>query len=195
MWHDDAMDKHRRSSLALMAAALASPWAAAQGDWPAKPIRIVVPFAPGGIVDTSARVIGQKLHEAWGQQVIVENRGGANVAPQTVAKGTPDGYSILVHNNTVWISPLLDKVPYDHWTDLVPITLTARSPNILVVHPSLPAKSIRELVALGKSKVGTLTYASGGSGSQPHLAGELLQMIARSTSRRPSGCSISTRPG
>ena len=146
-------------------------------SYPNRPVRFVT-AAVGGGIDFTARMIAHGLTPALGQQVIVENRGGANVAPQTVAKGTPDGYTILVHNNTVWISPLLDKVPYDHWTELVPITLTARAPNILVVHPSMPINSVKELIAAAKAAPGDINYASGPIGASNHIAAELFKAMA-----------------
>ena len=150
--------------------------ACAQG-YPNRPIRVVT-AAVGGGIDFTARLVAHGLTASLGQQVIVDNRGGTNVAPQTVAKATPDGYTILIHNNTVWISPLLDKVPYDHEQELVPISLTSRSPNILVVHPSLPVKSVKELIALGKAKPGEINYGSGPIGASNHLAAEMFKALA-----------------
>ena len=172
------MRNRRGSIVAIMSGALAvSAFPAAAQDYPNRPVRFVT-AAVGGGIDFTARMIAHGLTGNLGQQVIVENRGGANVAPQTVAKGTPDGYTILVHNNTVWISPLLDKVPYDHWTELVPITLTARSPNILVVHPSLPVSSVKDLIAAAKSAPGDINYASGPIGASNHIAAELFKAMA-----------------
>ena len=156
---------------------LASAYPALAQDYPNRPIRFVT-AAVGGGIDFTARMMSHGLGPVFGQQVIVENRGGANVAPQTVAKGTPDGYTILVHNNTVWISPLLEKVPYDHWTELVPITLTARSPNILVVHPSLGVNSVKDLIAAAKAAPGDINYASGPHGASNHVAAELFKAMA-----------------
>jgi tripartite-type tricarboxylate transporter receptor subunit TctC len=125
----------------LVGAAVAAGPSSAQ-EYPTRPIRIVT-AAVGGGIDVNGRLLATGLTERLGQQVIVDNRGGTNVAPQTVAKATPDGYTLLVHNNTVWIAPLLDNVPYDHRTELKPITLTSRSPNILVVHVSLGVGSVK----------------------------------------------------
>lgn len=166
----------KHSPLFILALLAATNGAAAQ-DYPNRPIRFVT-AAIGGGIDFTARMIAHGTSPSLGQQVVVENRGGTNVAPQTVAKGTPDGYTILVHNNTVWISPLLDKVPYDHWTELAPVTLTARSPNILVVHPSLPVNSVKELIAAAKAAPGDINYASGPIGASNHIAAELFKALA-----------------
>ena len=155
---------------------LSASFACAQ-DYPNRPIRAVT-AAVGGGIDFTARLVAHGLTASLGQQVIVDNRGGTNVAPQTVAKATPDGYTILVHNNTVWIAPLLDKVPYDYEQELAPISLTSRSPNILVVHPSLPVNSVRELIVLGKARPGEINYASGPIGASNHLAAELFKALA-----------------
>jgi len=161
--------------LLIGTAAAAGP-ASAQ-DYPARPIRVVT-AAIGGGIDFTARLLGAGLTERLNQQVVVDNRGGTNVAPQIVAKATPDGYTLLVHNNTVWISPLLDKVPYDHEKELWPITLTSRSPNILVVHPSLQVSSVKELIALAKASPGKINYASGPVGASNHLAAEVFKAMA-----------------
>ncbi len=146
-------------------------------SYPNRPIRAVT-AAVGGGNDFVARVLAHGLTASLGQQVIVDNRGGTNVAPQTVAKATPNGYTILVHNNTVWLSPLLDKVPYDYEQELAPISLTARSPLILVVHPSLPVSSVKDLIALAKASPGEINYASGPVGAANHLAAELFKALA-----------------
>jgi tripartite-type tricarboxylate transporter receptor subunit TctC len=108
----------------------------------------------------------------------VDNRGGTNVAPQTVAKASPDGYTLLVHNNTVWISPMLDEVPYDYEKELAPISLTSRSPNILVVHPSLGVNSVKELIAKAKAAPGQINYASGPIGASNYVAAEVFKAMA-----------------
>lgn len=151
---------------------------AAAQSYPAKPIRLIVPNAPGGGTDTIARLISEKLSPSLRQQVIVDNRGGAHIPQLTVSKATPDGYTILVQNNTVWVAPLLEKVTYDHWTELVPIMLTARAPNILVVHPSLPVSSVKELIAAAKASPGEINYASGVVGSSNYIAAELFKAMA-----------------
>ena len=160
----------------LIAAAVAAGAASAQ-DYPVRPIRFVT-AAVGGGIDFTARLLAAGLTERLNQQVVVDNRGGTNVAPQTVAKAPPDGYTLLVHNNTVWIAPLLDNVPYDHRKELWPITLTARSPNILVVHPSLGVGTVKELIALAKANPGKIDYASGPVGASNHLAAEVFKAMA-----------------
>ena len=160
----------------LIGTASAAGLASAQ-NYPTRPIRFVT-AAVGGGIDFTARLLAAGLTERLNQQVVVDNRGGTNVAPQTVARAAPDGYTFLVHNNTVWIAPLLDNVPYDHEKELWPITLTARSPNILVVHPSLRVNSVQELIALAKSNPGKIDYASGPVGASNHLAAELFKAMA-----------------
>jgi tripartite-type tricarboxylate transporter receptor subunit TctC len=161
---------------------LLSLWAAAAGvagaaAWPSRPIRFVT-AAVGGGNDFTARIIAQGLTAALGQQVIVDNRGGSHIPQLTVSKATPDGYTILVQNNTVWVAPLLEKVAYDHIKELVPITLTARTPNILVVHPSLPVSSVRDLIAAAKAAPGEINYASGVVGSSNFIAAEVFKAMA-----------------
>jgi tripartite-type tricarboxylate transporter receptor subunit TctC len=160
----------------LLVAITVAATASAQ-DYPARPIRFVT-AAVGGGIDFTARLLAAGLSERLNQQVVVDNRGGTNVAPMTVAKATPDGYTLLVHNNTVWIAPLLDNVPYDHTKELWPITLTARSPNILVVHPSLPVNSVKELLALAKASPGKIDYASGPVGASNHVAAEVFKAMS-----------------
>ena len=146
-------------------------------EYPTRPIRFVT-AAVGGGIDVTARLLAAGLAERLNQQIIVDNRGGTNVAMLTVAKATPDGYTLLVHNNTVWIARLLEKVPYDHEKELWPITLTSRSPNILVVHPSLQVGTVKELIALAKSSPGKIDYASGPIGASNHLAAEVFKAMA-----------------
>ncbi|MGH8618669.1 MAG: Bug family tripartite tricarboxylate transporter substrate binding protein [Burkholderiales bacterium] len=149
--------------------------------FPAKAIRFVVPFPAGGPLDISARAIGQKLTEAWGQPVVIDNRPGAggNIGAEIVAKGIPDGYTILMGAvSTHAINPwLFAKMPYDPIRDFVPVSLVTQVPNVLVVHPSVPAKTVKDLVALAKAKPGQLNYASGSTGSAGHLAGELFNVM------------------
>jgi tripartite-type tricarboxylate transporter receptor subunit TctC len=148
-------------------------------SYPNKPIRIVT-VEPGGSTDFAARLIARGLTDSLGQQVIVDNRGGANgiVAMVAAAKATPDGYTLLVNSGGTWILPLMQDVPYHPLKSFSPITLAARSPNILVVHPSVAAGSVRELIALLKAKPGHFTYAVGLSGASNHLAGELFRSMA-----------------
>ncbi|HWP86752.1 MAG TPA: tripartite tricarboxylate transporter substrate binding protein, partial [Burkholderiales bacterium] len=159
----------------------ASGMAAAQ-QYPAKPIRVVVPFPSGGPSDIVGRVVSQKLSEAWGQPVIVDNHAGAGgvIGTEYVAKGPADGYQIL-HGTIGGLTVAMSLQPnrgYDTLRDFVPITQTVTVTNFLVVHPTVPAKSVRELIALAKTRPGKLNYASSGSGTGPHLAGELLKYMA-----------------
>ena len=144
--------------------------------YPSKVIRIVT-SAPGGGSDVLSRLIAPGLTETLGQQVIVDNRGSN--APEIVAKAPPDGYTLLVSGSPLWLLPLLRaNTPWDAVKDFAPITLAVNSPSILVVHPSLPVKSVKELIALAKAKPGELNYASGTPGATPHLAAELFKVMA-----------------
>jgi tripartite-type tricarboxylate transporter receptor subunit TctC len=180
------MTMPRRSLLAaaLAATTLGVPAAALaqQQAWPARPIRLLVGFAPGGGTDIVARTLAPKLSELLGQQVIVENRAGAagTIAADAVAKAAPDGYTLLAgHANSNAIAPhVLAKVPYDAIADFTPITYIGYVPNVLVVNPAVQAKTVEELVALARAKPGVLTYASSGVGSTQHLAGALFNRIA-----------------
>ena len=144
--------------------------------YPAKPIRILVGFTAGGAVDISARFLGQKLSETIGQQVIVENRtgGGSMVAAEAVARGAPDGYTLLVANVTIAMPSMFSKLSFDVRKDLAPVSLVGYGPVALIVHPSLPVKSVKDLIALAKRKPGALNYGSAGTGSFTHLAMALL---------------------
>jgi len=155
----------------------------AQPAYPVKPIRLVVPFAPGGSTDTIARLIGQKLDEALGQQVIIDNRPGAggNLGVDYVAKSAPDGYTLIFgHVGTFGFGPsLYAKLPYDPIRDFAPVALFAMVPNMLVVHPSLPASNVKELVALARARPGQLNYGSSGNGSASHLATEYFKLLSK----------------
>lgn len=148
-------------------------------DYPNKPIRIVTAEI-GGSNDFTARIIAQGLTETLGSQVIVDNRGGANgiIAIQTVAKARPDGYTLLFHSSALWTLPLIQTVPYDPVRDILPISLATRSPLVLVVNSSVQANSVKDLIALAKSKPGKLNYASGVTGSTNHLAAEMFKAMA-----------------
>jgi tripartite-type tricarboxylate transporter receptor subunit TctC len=167
--------------LAVAAALLLSvPCAHAQG-YPTKPVRIVVPFAPGGGVDLTARILAQRLGERIGQTVFVENRTGASgiIGTEYVAKATPDGYTLLVGSQTTQavVPAMYGKVGYDAVRDFTGVTQIATSPLLIVVHPSLPVRSVRELIALARAKPGQLTFGAA-SGGTPHMAGELFKLIA-----------------
>lgn len=150
-------------------------------DYPTRPVRVVVPFAAGGPNDIIARLVGQKLAEALGQQVVVDNRPGAggNIGTDSVAKAPPDGYTLLSAGpGSLIMNPLMGKVPYDTARDFAPVSLMASAPNVLVVHPSVPAGTVRELIALARAQPGRLNYASGGTGSSAHLAPALFAAMA-----------------
>ena len=168
--------------LVLLALALIVAAAVAQGTaYPAKPVRIVVPSSPGGGTDILARVLAQKLSESQGQQFVVENRPGAGqvIGIEAVARSAPDGYTLLMAASAIVINEVLyAKPPYDTLRDFVPVTLGASLPNILVVYPALPVKSVRELIALAKARPGQLNYSSAGSGTSPHLSMELFRLMA-----------------
>ena len=173
----------RLAALIAGAAALAiAAMPAAAQSFPSKPIRLVVPFPPGGPLDASARLIGQKLTEAWGQTVVVDNRPGAggNIGADLVAKSAPDGYTVVMGAlSTHAVNPhLFPKMPYDAVKDFAPITLVAITPNVLVVNPSLPVNSVKELIAYAKAHPGKLSFGSGSNGSAGHLAGELFKIDA-----------------
>ena len=153
--------------------------AAAQG-YPANSVRIVVPFPPGGGNDSMGRILAQKLTESFGKQFVIDNRGGANgmIGSEMVAKAPKDGYTLLVNGANFVTSPSLYAKPlYDPIAQFDPISLLAFAPNVLVVHPSVPAKSVKELIALAKAKPGNIGFAGSGSGSTPHLAGELFKTM------------------
>jgi len=154
---------------------------AAQTNYPEKPIRMVVGFPPGSSSDTVARLLGQKFAEAWGKPVLIDNAAGAagNIAADRVAKAEPDGYTLgLLASPPLVVNPSLYKLAYDPVKDFAPVSQVTVSPNILVVHNTVPAKSVKELVALAKAQPGGLTFASGGSGSANHMAAELFKSMA-----------------
>ena len=149
--------------------------------YPSRPVRIVVPFAPGGPNDIIVRLVAQKLAESLRQPFLVENRAGAggNIGTDYVAKSAPDGYTLLsVGPGSLIINPLIGKVPYDTARDFAPVVLMARAPNALVAHPSLPASSVKELIALARAQPGAINYGSGGNGSTPHLSAALFAAMA-----------------
>jgi len=167
--------------LPLLLVALALPVAAQQ--YPAKPVRIVVPFPPGGPTDIVARLMAPKMAEALGQQVIIDNRGGAGgaIATEQVAKSAPDGYTLIMGTigGLAVAKSLNPKLGYDTLRDLAPITQSVTVTSILVTHPSVPAKNVRELLALAKKGSGKLNYASSGNGTITHLAGELFKLMGK----------------
>ena len=171
----------RRMVLTGVAATLLAAISAISGNataqaWPARPVKLVVPFAAGGATDVVGRIVGQKLGELWGQSVLVENRGGAggNVGADVVAKSPNDGYTLLMASGSILtVNPhLYKRMPFDAQKDFVPITNVATGPMLVVVHPSVPVADIKALIALAKSKPGSLNFGSAGVGSQVHMAAE-----------------------
>lgn len=166
-------------SLALLGAVLAG--AAAAQTYPAKPVRIVVPFAAGGGVDVAARILAQGLSERFGQSVFVENRTGASgiIGTEFVARSAPDGYTLLVGSQTTQaVVPAMYKTSYDGARDFTPVTVIATSPLLIVAHPSLPVRNVKELIALAKARPGQLSFGAA-SGGTPHMAGELFKLTAK----------------
>ena len=168
-----------RFSAALIVMALAP--AAASQDYPAKPVRFVVGFTAGGATDVAARIVAQRLTESLGRTFVVDNRPGASgmIGAELVAKSPPDGYTLLVAPQTSQaVAPsLYPKIPYDPVRDFAPITVIASSPLLLAVHPSVPVKTMKELIALAKAQPGQLTFGSGGAGTAPHMTGELVNLL------------------
>ena len=151
----------------------------AQQVYPGKPIRMIVPYPPGGGSDALARLLGQKLTESWGQQLVVDNRPGGNtiIGTEALAKAPPDGYTILLSSSDHVLLPILLKAPYDPIKDFAPVTTLADGEFILVLNPSVPANNLQELIALAKSKPGQLNYATYGSGSRSHLGTEMFSIM------------------
>src|SRR5690349_14334402 len=170
------------SFLAACVLGLATTGAPAQGGYPERPVRIIVPFPPGGPADVLARIVGDRLAQSLGKPFVIENKVGAggNIGMEQGARAAPDGYTLtLAPVGNLTVAPALyAKLPYDPAKDFAPITVLASVPNVLIVHPSVPAKTVSELVALAKAKPGSLNYASPGNGSIPHLAGELFKRAA-----------------
>jgi tripartite-type tricarboxylate transporter receptor subunit TctC len=171
----------RRRALRLTASLLAvAAGRAGAGDWPARPVRLIVPFPPGGSTDMLGRSIAQKLHEALGQPFVVENKPGAggSIGATEVARAAPDGYTLLMgHIGTLAVNPsLYPDLAYDPVRDFAPVAFIARVPNVLVVNPAVPARDLRQLIALAKAQPGALRYASGGNGSAAHIAMEYFKL-------------------
>jgi len=170
-----------RATLYQVAFVLSCAHAADTGPYPAKPIRLIVPFAPAGSADALARTIQPALSEALGQTLVIDNRPGASstIGTDMAAKAAPDGYTLVLVTTTHTVNPsLIAKLPFDTVKDFAPVSLVVSQPNILVVHPSVAAKSVKELVAMAKAKPGGMNFASGGNGSSPHLSGELFNIVA-----------------
>ena len=171
---------HQRIVLAAIAATLACFSVFAQ-QYPTRSIRLIVPLAPAGGNDTAARVVGNKLGEALGQQVVVDNRpgGGSVIASEIAAHAPADGHTLYLFSTNVTVAPALHrKLPFDTIKDFAPITRLTIAPGALIVHPSLPVKKVQDLIALAKAKLGEITFGSAGLGSASHLGGELFNMLA-----------------
>jgi tripartite-type tricarboxylate transporter receptor subunit TctC len=173
----------KRSCIPAIALAALSTAAFSQdaANYPSRPIRVIVPFAPGGGLDISTRLIGQKLTEKWSQNIVVDSRPGAAtiVGTEIASKATPDGYTLLMITTTFAINPgLYPKLPYDPVRDFTPVTQLNFQPNVVVVAPSFAGNSVKDLIALAKAKPGELTFATPGAGSAPHLAAEMFQRAA-----------------
>lgn len=169
-------DSIERGALAALLLLMSAP-ACAQ-DYPSKPIRLVT-SAAGGAADFAARLAAQELTALMGKQVVVDNRGSGIVVGEIVSRAPPDGYTVLVSGPTFWLAPFLyERLSWHPVRDFAPVTLAVSSPNVLVVHPSVAASSVKELIALAKARPGTLNYAAGGAGSSPHLAAELFKSMA-----------------
>ena len=169
-------------ALTLALGAALAPWRAqAQEAWPSKPVRFILPFPPGGGTDILGRLIAERLTANLGQPVIAENRGGAggNVGAEAAAKSPPDGYTIVLVAPSLAISPsLYSKLGYDPVKDFAPVSLVATVPNVMITNPSVPAATLKEFIALAKSRPGEMNFGSGGSGTSNHLAGELFNIVA-----------------
>jgi len=175
----DSLPRWATVPLALLLCATAAKGSAQ--NFPNRPLRLVVPFSPGGAADVPGRILTQKMSEAMGHQVVVDNRPGAGstIGAESVAKAPADGYSLLMISNTHFVSAALyKKLAYDSVADFSPVTQVTSAPNVIVVHPSLPAKSVKELIALAKAKPGKIDYASSGNGSTQHLTGALFMKMA-----------------
>jgi tripartite-type tricarboxylate transporter receptor subunit TctC len=176
------IDRRRVLVACLCALGAAALPAAAQSDFPSRPVRIIVPFGPGGAADSLPRLVGQKLSDMWGQPVVVENRTGAagNIGMEMGAKAAPDGYTLTsAPVGNLAINPhLYSKLSFDVLKDFTPITLVASVQNVLVLNPAVPANDLKELIAYAKARPGKLTYGSGGNGTQAHMGGELFEAMA-----------------
>jgi tripartite-type tricarboxylate transporter receptor subunit TctC len=174
--------RHAAALLIALSSLAATPALAAEAAYPSRPIRIIVPFAPGGSTDIVARIVAQKLTEAWGQQVVVDNRAGAggNIGMGLGAQSTPDGYTIMAVSSSYVVNPTLyAKAPYDPYKSFIPLTNAAAAPNIFTAHSSLPAKSLQDTIALLRKESKKYSIGTPGIGTTPDLAAELLRMTAK----------------
>jgi tripartite-type tricarboxylate transporter receptor subunit TctC len=178
------MRKNKYLYYSLWLAAMPIPVFAQTDAFPAKPVRIVVPFAPGGSVDLISRLISPKMSEGLGQPVIVDNRAGAsgNIGSEMVARAAPDGHTLLMNTLPFVVNPhIFPRVPYHPINDFAPVGLVSSSPSMVTVHPSVPVNSIKDLLALAKSRPGQINYASAGIGTNPHIAGELFNFLGKTS--------------
>ena len=168
------------SAVALLFATPACNSALAQKDYPSKPIRLIVPFAPGGGTDIVARLLAQKLTESFGQTVIVDNRagGGGTIGAETAVRATPDGYTAIIMSGSYATNAAMFKLPYDPVNDILPMGLVGNTAFLIALHPAVPIKSVAELIAFAKAKPGVLNYGSSGTGGIAHLSGELFDLLA-----------------
>lgn len=170
------------SSLAALSLATVAPLLLAQGPYPVKPIRLIAPFPPGGTTDVLCRLVAQKLTDALGRQVVVENRPGAagNIGHEVAARAAPDGYTLLLSAKGALVTNqfLYKRLGFDPYTDFAPVSLIATSGPVLVVHPSVPARSVKELIALARARPGQLNFGSGGRGTTAHISGEVFKAAA-----------------
>ncbi len=172
---------HKSITCSLLAATLVASTAALAQAWPAKPIRFIVPFPPGGTTDIQARMINERLGAKLGQPVVLDNRGGANgaIGMEIVARAPADGYTMIISTVGTWtVAPHLSKLPYDVQTDFAPLIHMATTPGVLLVHPSVPAKNVKELITLAKTRPGELTYGSSGIGGFGQMCAELFAVTA-----------------
>jgi len=172
---------HKSITCSLLAATLVASNAALAQAWPAKPIRFIVPFPPGGTTDIQARMINERLGAKLGQPVVLDNRGGANgaIGMEIVARAPADGYTMIISTVGTWtVAPHLSKLPYDVQTDFAPLIHMATTPGVLLVHPSVPAKNVKELITLAKTRPGELTYGSSGIGGFGQMCAELFAVTA-----------------
>lgn len=170
------------AAVAFLGLAVSTPALAQTAKYPERPVRVIIPFPPGGTVDVVARLVGPIATQSIGQQIIMENRVGASgiIGTGFVAQSKPDGYTLLINTTPLATNTLMfSKVPYDALTDFAPISLLASTPSFVSVHPSVPARNVKELIALAKARPGTLNYGGAGTGTNPHIAGELFNFLAK----------------
>lgn len=166
------------TAVVLLNAVVPASWAQ---SYPTRPIRLIVPYPPGGAADNTARILWPRIAEVFGQQIVIDNRGGASgaIGADIVAKSAADGYTLLHDASAFVVNPVLRKLPFDPLKDFAPVAMLMRTPNLLVVHPSVPIVMTRDLIELARAQPGRITFASSGFGSAPHMAGELFQYVTK----------------